>query len=81
MGQPLDIHHQPVGIFQGELFRLEFAVQFERDAGVFVRGPGAHREYGGGLRQAGNDRKDEQRGRGADQASPGDGAPGDRGAA
>ena len=44
-GQALDVHHQAVGIFQRELFRLELAVQLQRDAGVFVGRPGPHRGW------------------------------------
>ena len=70
-GQALDVHHQAVGIFQRELFRLELAVQLQRDAGVFVGRPGPHREDGGGLGEAWQYGEDEQRGGDADQAASG----------
>ncbi|CFN69043.1 Uncharacterised protein [Bordetella pertussis] len=72
--QAFDVDHQAVGVLQREVFRLELAVELERDARVLIGRPGAHGQDGGRMRQAGNDREDEQ-GRGdADQASAGGGA-------
>ncbi|MNQ81484.1 hypothetical protein D3C85_965070 [compost metagenome] len=70
-GQSLDVDHQPVGIFKRELFSLELAVELQRDAGVFVGRPGPDSQDRCRLRQARQDRQDEQRGGDADQAAPG----------
>ncbi|MCY1528071.1 hypothetical protein D9M68_631630 [compost metagenome] len=70
-GQPFDIHHQAVGVFQSELFGLEFAVELKRNPGVFVGRPGTHSQDRRGLGQARQNRQDEQGGGDADQAAPG----------
>jgi hypothetical protein len=70
-GQSLNVHHQAVGVFKRELLSLELAVELQRDAGVFVGRPGAHSQDGRRLRQARQDRQDEQGGGDADQAAPG----------